>query len=173
MGEREAFGLPGWGARRESLDPRAMAKQTEATKGLVVALRSQLERYQARREGCDIFDAFFNPYLQKPAVMAITSTGPIDEPSSCGLFLYIHGKVGGRPEELLGLQTAKSPEMISEGEVLWLSGYKAEELNELAIAKVVSGGIPISRKKYMRLRGEIKLHMGEVMNGVRKGRKIL
>ncbi len=140
--------------RREVLSANEMKAQIAATSGLVSAIHNKLDSDKEVRDpesnGEDerIYDAFFT--LGSERVMEINCVGSPNEDVHDGLFLYIYKKSENpnrRAEQLLGLQTAKKPDIVNDRDALWLSRYSSAQLNELA--NLVRGGEKITRSQFV------------------------
>lgn len=124
--------------RQSELSSEAMTVQTEAVKNMVTAAHDQLMAHLIDRDAKTNrpvsfrrYDSFFK-IQDADAVMTISSVGLPSEESRHGLFVYIYSKDQDEVNQIVGLQTAKIPSSVGEGEALWLSGYSPDQLELLA-----------------------------------------
>lgn len=153
------------GVRQERLSPLRMMSQKSAVRDLVKVTHQQLVANQIDRDASSDwpkrtrrFDAFFSvPDIN--GILKITSNGLPDAYDDNGLFLDIYYKDGdGKLKQLVGIQTAKVPEVVDKQSALWLSGYLPRQL--LQIAEIVRIANPISPETYLSYFQEPKVPAG-------------
>lgn len=92
------------------------------------------------------YDAFFK-IPGENAVFELNSVGLPEEESTSGLFLYVFAPDKYRRiNQLVGIQTAKAPNLISRDRAMKLSDYTPAQLHDMAA--IVRIGEPISPKEY-------------------------
>lgn len=141
-------------SRERKLPPLKLNAQISAVTDLVTVTHQQLVANQIDRDASSDmpardhrFDAFFS-VPEFNGVMSITSNGlPDVQGGPYGLFLCIHNKNDeGKPIELVGIQTVKTPEQVGVQEAIWLSGYTPEQLKQ--IAEIVRTASPVTPETY-------------------------
>lgn len=92
------------------------------------------------------YDAFFRiPGVD--AVLIITSVGLPNEISNGGRFVYIHEMDRSNiANQIVGFQTAKSPEAVDRNEAWWLSRYSPDQLE--ALSDIIASATPIDEAEY-------------------------
>jgi hypothetical protein len=144
--------LKGTEYRQAYLSPEKMKAQIEAVKHLVGAAHDQLVAHQINRDeksGWPLSDCRYDAFFRIPdeeVGLKISSVGLPDERSNNGLFVYMNTKQEGEISEIVGLQTAKIPDEVREGEALWLSRLRPEQLDQLA--KLIKSATPIDKNAY-------------------------
>ncbi len=150
-------------SRKDYLPYKEMRKQKQALTALVSQaqkrlLEQSIDRDPDRKDPAQKrFDSFFS-LPDDNAVLTISCLGGTPELYPSGaMFIYIHQKGPDeiKPQELVGIQTVKSPDSIEEKEVLWLSGYKPEQID--LITQAISSAQPMEKNQYDVFMGRRKM----------------
>ncbi len=130
-----------------------MDEYVGATLNLVIALREKFLEDPLLHQsdtneigGWTSKDAFFRS--DEPGfVFRIRSSGLPDDEGAHGMFLYVFVKEeGGEVREVLGLQTAKSPDAVRWEQAKMLTRFSLQQLG--IIAEFVKKGTPVSKKEF-------------------------